>query len=247
MNIVAIVQARMTSTRLKGKVLLKIGSRRVIEHVVDRLSSSNYINKVVVATTMDPEDEAIVDWAKAYRIHYFRGDTKDVLSRFYNCAIKHDADVVVRVTSDNPLVDPEIIDQTISKYLKSGADFASNNLKKTFPWGLDVEVISIEALSIAWREGTTKSNREHVTQFVRHRPERFHIVNLQAPENNHNIRITLDEISDYELIEKVFHALGDNANYKSIIQLFNKHPELIKTNLETRLLHDKYNKSFDLI
>ena len=247
MNIVAIIQARMTSNRLPGKVLLKLGDRRVIEHVVDRISRSKYINKVVVAITKDLQDNPIVEWAKLYGIDSFRGDREDVLSRFYECAIKHDADVIVRVTSDNPLVDPDIVDQTISAYLKSNADFASNNLKKTFPWGLDVEVISFDALSMAWREAKTKAEREHITQFVRHHPERFHIVNVQAPENHHDIRITLDEMSDYELIAKVFLALGDNPKYNSIIDLFNNHPELFKINLETRLLHNKYNKSLNIV
>jgi len=247
MNIVAIIQARMTSSRLEGKVLLQLGGSRVIEHVVDRLSCSSYINKVVVATTDDFEDDVIVEWAKSYGVNSFRGKKEDVLSRFYECAIEHDADIIVRVTSDNPLVDPNIIDETILLYLDSNADFASNNLKKTFPWGLDVEVISFDALSVAWKEVETKADREHVTQFVRHRPERFHLVNLEAPENNHNIRVTLDEISDFELIEKVFLALGANANYNSIVNLFNNHPELFKINLETRILHNKYNKNLNII
>jgi spore coat polysaccharide biosynthesis protein SpsF len=247
MNIVAIIQARMTSSRLEGKVLLQLGGSRVIEHVVDRLSYSSYINKVVVATTDDFEDDVIVEWAKSYGVNFFRGKKEDVLSRFYECAIEHDADIIVRVTSDNPLVDPNIVDETILLYLDSSADFASNNLKKTFPWGLDVEVISFDALSVAWKEAETKADREHVTQFVRHRPERFHLANLEAPENNHNIRVTLDEISDFELIEKVFLALGANANYNSIVNLFNNHPELFKINLETRILHNKYNKNLNII
>jgi spore coat polysaccharide biosynthesis protein SpsF len=247
MNIVAIVQARMTSSRLKGKVLLQLGSRLVIEHVVDRLSCSSYINKLVVATTNDLEDKAIVKWAKLYGIHSFCGDREDVLTRFYECAVKYDADVIVRVTSDNPLIDPDIVDQTISAFLESGGDFAANNLKKTFPWGLDVEVISFDALSIAYRDSITKSDREHVTQFVRHRPERFDMTNVKAPENHYDIRLTLDEMSDFELISKVFLSLGDNANYNSIVDLFKRQPELFEINLEARMLHNKYNKSFNLI
>ena len=247
MNIVAIVQARMTSSRLKGKVLLKVGGRLVLEHVVIRLKSSNLINNVVVATTFDYEDDQIVNWANVNSTDYFRGDKKDVLSRFYNCAMQYAADVIVRVTSDNPLLDPKIVDQTISEFLSSEADFTSNNLIKTFPWGLDVEVISVNALKIAYEEAKTSSDREHVTQFLRHRPKRFKLVNVKAPENNHNIRITLDEESDLILIEKIFNILGDKADYQSIINLFKTNSELININLQTRLLHDKYNDSLNLI
>ncbi len=179
-NVVAIVQARMTSSRLPEKVLLPLGNSCVLGHVVARLSRSQYVNKVVVATTQDDEDQAIVTWANVHGFDVFCGDRDNVLSRFYECALLHKADVIIRVTSDNPLVDPAIVDKTISAFLESKVDYAANNLVKTYPHGLDVEVVSFDSLAITWREAIVLADLEHVTPFIRHRPERFSLLNIAS-------------------------------------------------------------------
>jgi spore coat polysaccharide biosynthesis protein SpsF len=247
MNIVAIVQARVSSVRLAGKILKPVGGKTVLGHVVDRLNQSELIDQVIVATTLDSVDDILVDWCKERKIEYFRGDRENVLIRFYECAKEYMADVIVRVTSDNPLVDPSIVDQTIRQFMISKADYAANNLEKTFPHGLDVEVISFKALSISWQEAHIIADLEHVTQYVRHRPKRFHLVNISAPENHHYIRITVDEVSDFELVSEVFRLLGDNANYENIINLFRQYPELLKINYDAKESHAEYNRSLNII
>lgn len=246
-NIVAIVQARMTSSRLPGKVLCPLGNRCVLEHVVARLSRSAYISQVVVATTQDTEDEAIVSWANNYGTDVFCGDRGNVLSRFYECGLNYKADVVVRVTSDNPLVDPVLVDETISAFVEATADYAANNLIKTYPHGLDVEVISFDALSASWHEASQPADLEHVTQFVRHRPERFTLMNVAAPEDHHDIRITLDEDSDYALLTEIFRCLGDDASYHSVLELFKQRPELLEINRHAGLSHAVYNSNLNII
>ncbi len=246
-NIVAIIQARMSSSRLPGKVLLPLGEHCVLGHVIERLSCANHITKVVVATTQDSGDDAIIQWCTAHDISVFRGDRENVLSRFYECALLYKADVVVRVTSDNPLVDPELVDEAISQFLEAKVDYAANNLIKTYPHGLDVEVIDFNTLAIAWKEATLPADLEHVTQFIRHHPERFNLLNVPAPEDNHKIRLTLDEGSDYELLKEIFHCLGDNANYHDVIDLFRCRPELLDINQRAGLSHAEYNTSLNII
>ncbi|MGD2118684.1 MAG: glycosyltransferase family protein [Chromatiales bacterium] len=247
MKIVAIVQARMSSSRLRGKVLKPLGEKLVLEHVVMRLSRAEMIDEIVVATTVDAEDDVLVDWCKKKRISFFRGQRDNVLARFYECAVETHADAIVRVTSDNPLLDPAVVDRTIRLFKKSGADYAANNLVKSFPHGLDVEVISFAALSQSWREAGEGFELEHVTQFVRHRPERFKLVNLKADADHHDIRITLDEPDDYQLIRLIYRLLGDAADYRSIVDLFADFPVLHSINSEAGKSHAEYNQSQKIV
>jgi len=247
MTVVAIVQARMSSTRLVGKVLKPLGDKTVLEHVIGRLSQAILIDQIVVATTHDTQDDTLVEWCTKLQLNCFRGDRENVLSRFYQCALSYAADVVVRVTSDNPLVDPQIVDQTIRLFLDTKADYAANNLVKSFPHGLDVEAISFDALLLSWQEAQEAFELEHVTQFVRHRPERFKLQNLKADADYHNIRLTLDEPDDYQLIRLVHRLLGDHADFNSIKNLFREYPALLKINQQAGEAHADYNQGQKIV
>ena len=247
MKIVAIVQARMSSTRLRGKVLKPLGKKTVLEHLIDRLSQAKLIDQIVIATSTNPEDDVLANFCVERDLSYFRGDENNVLARFYKCAVTFNADIIVRVTSDCPLVDSSIVDQTIKLLIEKKSDYSANNLIKTFPHGLDVEVISFRALSISWKEAMDEFELEHVTQFVRHRPKRFKLENLQSDEDLKHLRVTLDYPSDYELIKIIFQSLGDNANYSMLKAFFAEQPELIRINQNASKEHAQYNKSKKII
>lgn len=246
-NTVAIVQARLSSSRLPGKVLKELCGKPVLKHVLDRLECCSMVNSVVVATTRDESDEALVQWCEEQNIDYYRGEREDVLSRFYECAIEYDADNIVRVTSDNPLVDPSIVDSTIELFIEKGADYGSNSLKKTFPHGLDVEVLTFEALEESHREATEYYEREHVTQFIRHRPQRYHLCNLESDGDWNDIRVTLDEDVDLQLIKLLIRLLGENVDFYALKKLFSEYPALTRVNASAREWHADYNQRENII
>lgn len=247
MKTVAIVQARMSSTRLPGKVLKPLSGKVVLDHVLDRLGKCKLIDQIVVATTTDDIDEQLVDWCKKRGVACFRGDRDDVLSRYYQCATKYNAGEVVRITSDNPLLDPEIVGQVIELKQKSGADYAANNLVKSFPHGLDVEVISYKALKESNDNAVEDFEREHVTQYVRHRTNQYVLTNLSSEGNWHHIRVTLDEDEDYQLIAILYQLLGDSVCFNDLKKIFLKFPALTKINSESCNRHAVYNKKSNIV
>ena len=247
MKTIAIVQTRMSSTRLPGKVLKSLSGKVVLDHVVDRLGKSKLIDQVIIATTTDEIDDQLVEWCNKKNVVCFRGDRSDVLSRYYKCASKFNAEEIVRITSDNPLIDPEIIDELITLRRKSRADYAANNLKKSFPHGLDAEVITFQALDESNKNALKDFEREHVTQYVRHRPNQYKLVNLSSDGNWHSIRLTLDEDSDRQLIEVVMRLLGNDLRFKDLIALFSEIPSLTRMNTDAREWHADYNKTENII
>lgn len=246
-NIVAIVQARLGSTRFPGKVLTSLLGKEVLLHVIERIRASILVNKVVVATTDLSEDQMIVDWCLKNKIECFRGDLHDVLSRFYLCAQKYQATHIVRVTSDNPLADPKVIDLTIKKLLTEKADYAANNLIKSFPHGLDVEFFTMDALTQAHTHAKENYEREHVTQYIRHRPETYKLVNVKNETDVSDIRLTLDEKVDFQLIETVMKLLEGKTSLDRIIKLFEENPALKEINLNAKERHKNYNSSQNII
>jgi spore coat polysaccharide biosynthesis protein SpsF len=161
MNIVAVIQARMGSTRLPGKVLRDIGGKTMLARVVRRMQCAASLSQVVVATTTSPADKAIVAECERLGIPAFRGDEQDVLDRYYQAAQAHRADVVVRVTSDCPLIDPGVVDEVVRAFLDAEPDYASNTLERTYPRGLDTEVMTMAALARAWREAQEPYQHAH--------------------------------------------------------------------------------------
>lgn len=233
MKIGAIVQARMSSTRLPGKVLkeLPYGSGiTVLEQVIRRLKRSRKIGEFIIATTFGKEDDAIVQIAERIKTKYFRGDKEDVLSRHYFAARENALDAVVRVTSDCPCVDAEIADLTIEKHLRSKADYTSNNLERTYPHGLDVEIFNFNILEEAHKMAKTSYDREHVTPYIYRNPNRYRLERVKAPPelSAPEIRITLDTEEDYALLRLVFDSLYPEDEYFTaydIVNFFKKMPK----------------------
>ena len=247
MKTVAIVQARMSSTRLPGKVLKPLLGKLVLDHVLDRLRMCKLVDQIIIATTTDEVDDQLVTWCKKNNVVCFRGDRNDVLSRYYECASKFNAEEIVRITSDNPLIDPEIIDEVITLRRKFDADYAANNIEKSFPHGLDVEVIKYQALAECNKNALKDFEREHVTQYVRYRPKQFKLVNLPSGGDWHNIRLTLDEDEDRQLIEVVMRLLGNDLRFKDLTELFSELPSLAKVNTDAKASHANYNQNEKII
>lgn len=232
--IVAIIQARMGSTRLQGKVLIDIQGKPLLEHVIDRVRMARLIDRMVIATTFNEKDKAIIEFAKNLNIPYYVGSEDDVLDRFYQAAKKYKAATIVRITPDDPFKDPEVIDKVISYYLKykDGLDYVSNTIKPTYPEGLDVEVFSFEALEKAWKEAKKPSEREHVTPYIWNHPELFRLTNVENNEDLSHLRWTLDTEADLRFTQEIYARLyrGQVFLMKDILALLSAEPELMQIN-----------------
>lgn len=209
MKIVAIIQARMTSTRLPGKVMKKVLNKTLLEHQLERVSRSRLIDEIVVATTINETDDVIVDLCKNLNYSFYRGSENNVLSRYYEAATHSKADVIVRLTSDCPLIDPEVIDQVIELFKKKqdNIDYASNTLSRSYPRGMDTEVMSKEALYKTYVNAQDCSAKEHVTSYIYSNPEEFELANLECVPNLSDHRWTVDTEEDFELIKRMIENL----------------------------------------
>ncbi len=209
-NIVAIVQARMTSTRLPGKVLKALGSKPAVACVLHQLSGAQRVNHIALATSTEDSDEPLVQWARRAKIDCFRGSLTDVLDRYYHAALHCKADVVVRITADCPLLDPTVVDKCVERFLQDDCDYASNINPPTFPDGLDNEVMSFAALERAWKEASLAAEREHVTLYIRNHPELFRLANVENSQDYSKMRWTLDTPEDYAFLNRVIQKLEMN-------------------------------------
>jgi len=199
-----IIQARMGSSRLPGKVLMKTDEGKpLLFYVIKQLQYSKKFEKIIVATTTNREDDVIEECVKTLGVECFRGNEKDVLDRYYQCAKKFSLSVIIRITADCPLIDPNIVDQVIEKFFSENFDYATNTLTRTFPDGTDVEVFSFDMLEKAWKNSVLPSEREHVTPFMRNKKNNFKLYNLESVMNLRDIRITVDRKQDYELVKKI--------------------------------------------
>lgn len=231
--IVAVLQARYSSSRLPGKVLLPVQSKPMLLRQADRVRRSKRIDHLVIATSMCADDDAIANLADANDIACFRGSLDDVLDRVVNAARPYNPEWVVRLTGDCPLIDPEIIDQVIDAALQADCDYCSNAIEPTFPDGLDVEVIKMAALDVASNEAQLVSEREHVTPFIHKHPERFDIVHYKQDCDLSSMRWTVDEPSDLEFVRKIYAALyprNPGFGMSDILEAIAQQPELAETN-----------------
>jgi spore coat polysaccharide biosynthesis protein SpsF len=226
----------MGSTRLPGKVMKKVLGKSFLEyHIMQALKSKNMDN-LIVATTKKTEDDKIVNFCKKKKINFFRGSSQDVLSRYYFAAKKYNADIIIRITSDCPLIDPKIIDKCIKKFLEKKIDYLSNTCPTkgaTYSDGMDVEVFSKEALETAYYECNNSSQREHVTHFFWKNPKRFKIMRLDLKKNMRHLRLTLDYKSDFKLLKKIiffFNKKKISLSYKNIIKFLSKNKNLNEIN-----------------
>jgi len=238
-----IIQARTGSSRLPKKVLEKINENDVIlEYVLKQISYSKKIQKIVVATTNLDEDEVICEKLRSQKIDFFKGSSDDVLDRFFQCAKKFSFSTIVRITGDNPLIDPYIVDKAIDKFVNLKCDFVSNTIKRTFPYGTEVEVFSFNLLEKAWKNAKKPSEREHVTPFMYNSQNKFHLENLQNENDYSNLRYTVDKIEDLTLVKEIVKNINlKPILLKHIINLYKINPEIFKIN--ENIIHDGYLKS----
>lgn len=243
MNIVAVIQARMGSSRLLGKVMLDIAGKPMLFHVVNRVRRSKMIHLVTVATSTHIMDDPIAVFCETFGIPCFRGSENDVLDRFYQAAKHFQADVIVRLTSDCPLHDPEVIDSVVKLLLEGDADFVSGGMKTTFPDGLDAAAFPMSVLERTWGEAKLNSDREHVTSYIHHHPEMFRMKTLLCNEDLSYLRWTVDEPQDLEYVRAIYAHLGDAPfGMKDILDLLKRHPEL--NDINTGILRNEgYLKS----
>lgn len=229
----AIIQARMGAARLPGKVLEDIAGQPMLARVVNRACRAKRLDIVVVATTTQSIDDAIVRLCEKQGWPYFRGSEEDVLDRYYHAALTFKADVVVRITGDCPLVEPEIIDRVVNEFQGHypAVDYISNVLTRTFPRGLDVEVMSFGALSKAWQEDHNPVWREHVTQYIWRQPEKFKIRNVTNDTDYSYMRWTVDTPEDLAFMRRIYeHFQNDAFTWTEVLRLLETHPEWLEIN-----------------
>jgi len=229
MNIVAIIQARLGSTRFPQKVFANLAGKPLIWHVINRLKYSEKINNIVLATTLKEADNELVDWTVNEDVKLYRGSENNVLERFYLAARKYEADIIVRITADDPFKDPEIIDRVIDKLILEKLDFAYNNNPPTFPEGLDTEVFTFDALEKAYLRSVDDYEKEHVTQYFYRNRNSFMQSNLMNTENLSHLRWTIDTRLDYEMATQVYDKLykeNDIFLMNDILQLISQEPEI---------------------
>lgn len=206
-KVVAVIQARMGSSRLPGKSMADIEGHPMLWHVVRRAQRATLLNEVVVATSELPGDDAIADFCSREGIQCFRGSENDVLDRYYQAARARSADVVVRITGDCPLIDPGVIDKVVESFLTADYDYVSNTLVRTYPDGLDTEVFSFQALEEAWKQATRPSDREHVTPYLHSQKFRTGGVENDETRSHKKLRWTVDEVADLEFVREVYAGL----------------------------------------
>ena len=244
-GIVAIIQARMGSSRLPGKVLKDIGGVPMIRQVVVRARRARTLGRVVMATTTDPGDDSLAAFCRKQGIPVFRGHPYDVLDRYYQAARRFEAKVVVRLTADCPVIDPREIDRTVSAFLGANVDFAANRLPppwhRTTPIGMDTEVVTFEALERAWREADTKYAREHVMPYLYEEDGRFNILLVDHDPDLGELRLTVDTPEDLDLIREVYKKFGNSDEFtmNEMVALLAGHPELRRIN--AAVTHKSFN------
>jgi spore coat polysaccharide biosynthesis protein SpsF (cytidylyltransferase family) len=244
MNI-AIIQARTGSTRLPGKVLMRICGKSVLEHVVERVMACSLIDEIFVATTIAKDDIGIVKLCCSRNIRVFCGSENDVLDRFYQLAKLIQPTNIVRITSDCPIIDPIVIDNIISQHMFRGVDYTSNTLIETYPDGLDTEVFTYKALNKAWTNAKLNSEREHVTPYIKNHSEKFTHHSVISVIDYSKKRWTLDTEQDFQLISFIFENLyptKNNFGIDDVLSLLERYPEIEHLNAET-VRNEGYIKS----
>lgn len=229
MTITAIIQARMGSTRLPGKILKKVNGKPLLLHQINRLNRSQIIDQLVIATTTEQQDNIIEQFCREHEILYYRGSENDVLARYYEASEKFGGDVIVRLTSDCPIIDPVVVDATIQYYLdhKDMYDYVSNTIERTYPRGLDTEVFSKKALNTAYLEACLSRDREHVTSYIYTNPKQFYIGSFKGNKDYSRYRWTVDTNEDFQLvclILEYFKEREESFLLEEAIQLMQENP-----------------------
>ncbi len=233
MKTVAIIQARIGSKRLPGKVMADVAGKPLLRRVLDRAAAIQGVDQVVLATTSSEHERPLIELAKNCAIEVFAGSEVDVLDRYYQAALAFSAEAIVRITADCPLLDPAVSSQVLERFVQDAYDYVSNIHPPTFPDGLDTEVFSFGALERAWREGTLASEREHVTPYIWKNPSKFLIFNVANDRYLSSLRWTVDEPADLEFVRTIYSHLSVKASafgMQEVLGLLSDHPELQRIN-----------------
>ena len=226
MNTVAIIEARMSSTRLPGKVMLRWNDLTMIELMIKRVQRCNFINQIVVATTCNPRDDVLCDFLERKGINFFRGSENDVLERVYEASVAFQVDTLVSLTADCPLIDPILIEECIQLFVHNEVEFVTNCHIRSYPDGMDIQVIPVDVLGIANQEARFAAEREHPTLFLRRNLERFRTIHVVANSELYypNLGLTLDENSDFEFICSILDKMNSpvEASCLDILQTIRK-------------------------
>lgn len=231
--ILAILQARYSSTRLPGKILKDILDQPMLLHQINRINKSKLIDKLVVATSNDISDDIVEKRLVSSNIDIFRGSLDDVLDRYCQCALKYNPDYIVRITGDCPLIDWNIIDMVIKKHIDEGNDYTSNTLEPTYPDGLDVEVMNFAALKKAWANAKLPSEREHVTPYIYKNQDLFKLGCLKNSEDLSELRWTVDEPEDFIFVKAIYEMIyidKQHFTFDDILKVLKKNPEFSRIN-----------------
>jgi spore coat polysaccharide biosynthesis protein SpsF len=236
MRVIAIVQARIGSTRLPGKVLRQLGNRTVLSWVIHRVRQFRRIDSLLIATTVEPVDDAVAKEAERCSAEVFRGNENDVLDRYYRGACHTRADVIVRITSDCPFIDPEVSDYTIQRFLDEQPDYASNALERTYPRGLDTEVMKFSAIERAWKEAWEPYQRAHVTPYLYENPDKFCLLSVKGKADFSGYRWTLDTPEDAEFFQEVCARFCGSVDFtwRDVLRLLEREPALADKNQHIR-------------
>jgi len=231
MKTIALIQARMSSSRLPGKVLQNITGQPMLMRVIRRAKQAKSLDSVAVITSTCEDDDAIEIFCKEHGIACFRGSLDDVLDRYYQAAIHFHADFVVRLTADCPLLDPKIVDKVVQTFHKGAFDYVSNTLECTYPDGLDTEIFRLETLEKAWKEARLKSEREHVTAYIYKQPELFRLGSVKQEQDLSSLRWTVDTSRDLEFVGAIYNFIKqEEFGMDEILKLLEGHPEVTKLN-----------------
>ncbi|KGE18058.1 cytidylyltransferase domain-containing protein [Paenibacillus wynnii] len=245
MRIVAIIQARMESTRLPGKIMKEVVSKPLLEYQIERVRQAKTIDQIVIATTTKDAEQPIIDLCKRMSVDYYRGSEEDVLSRYYQAACYYGAEIVVRLTSDCPLLDPAVIDEVITVFLSNSEryDYVSNTIERTYPRGYDVEVFSMKVLEQAYKEASYAAEREHVTSYLYQHPEVFRLGQVKQTTDLSSYRLTVDTEADFELIARLITALYkrriERFTLDDVVSILQENPEwvLLNAHIEQKKVH----------
>lgn len=230
----AIIQARMTSTRLPGKVLMEVMGRPLLSYQIERLRLSKRINEIIIATTTNKEDDPIVELSQKETLKVYRGSENNVLDRYYQTAKKYKIEHILRITADCPLIDPNICDHIIKVYFNSGADYVHTG--ESFAEGFDCGIISFQTLSAAWHEAKLNSEREHVTLYIRNHPEKFNNIAFENETDDRDYRITVDEQKDFIVVKAILESLYKETKIflsaREIKSFIDNNPDIYNLNVD---------------
>ena len=249
MKVIAVTQARSGSTRLPNKVLLKIEDKTLLQIHIDRIKQAKQVDAIIIATTIEKADDVIASLANSLYVMYHRGSENDVLDRFYQTVKDIQPDYIVRLTSDCPLIDPMLLDEVIAKAKEEDLDYYANVIEEQYPDGQDIEVIKFSALEKAWKEASLKSDREHVTPYIRNNStykggSLFKSNNHDLDDNYNHVRLTVDEPKDLEVIKHIVNDLGLDKDWRTYAEYYLNNPKVKALN-DTIVRNEGYQKSVD--